>query len=281
MTIRKFSLRPFSPDDLVASGSVSRPVMDLLAASVRARMNVVVSGGTGSGKTTLLNVLSSFAMPTERLITIEDAAELRLSQPHVISLESRPANVEGRGEVTIRALVRNALRMRPDRIIVGEVRGGEAMDMLQAMNTGHEGSMSTVHANSPEDALRRLETMALMSDVDLPAAHVREQIAAAIDLVVHTSRRADGTRVVSHVAAIEGLSGRNARLVHVSSGERVDRDRLLGDARRLQARLAERSSPVPVAGTPSEIGGMPEVALAAANGVRWAGSLRRLGDVLE
>jgi pilus assembly protein CpaF len=253
--------------------------MDLLAACVRARMNILVSGGTGSGKTTLLNVLSSFAMPTERLITIEDAAELRLSQPHVISLESRPPNVEGCGEVTIRALVRNALRMRPDRIIVGEVRGGEALDMLQAMNTGHEGSMSTVHANSPEDALGRLETMALMSDVDLPAAHVREQIAAAIDLVVHTTRGADGARVVSHVAALDGMSGRNVRLVDLSSGEHVDSARLVGDARRLRARLAERGG----SGLPARIlpGTGPGVASAAANGGRWAGSLRRLGDVLE
>ncbi len=280
MTIRKFSLRPFSPDDLVRSGSVPRPAMDLLADCVRARMNIVVSGGTGSGKTTLLNVLSSFALPSERLITIEDAAELRLSQPHVIALESRPPNVEGRGEVTIRALVRNALRMRPDRIIVGEVRGGEALDMLQAMNTGHEGSMSTAHANSPEDALGRLETMALMSDVDLPAAHVREQIAAAIDLIVHTSRRPDGARVVSHVAALDGLSGRNVRLVELMSGAQVDATRLHRDARRLQARLAERGDP----GSPSRVlprFGAPELAQMAGDCGRWTGSLRRLGDVLE
>src|SRR5262249_21245864 len=199
MTIRKFALRPFAPQDLVSAGSVTPAVMDLLAACGRARMNVVVSGGTGSGKTTLLNVLASFILPSERLITIEDAAELRLPQPHVISLESRPANVEGYGEGTIRALVRNALRMRPDRIVIGEVRGGEALDMLQAMNTGHAGSMSTTHANSPEDALGRLETMTLMSDVDLPATHVREQIASTLDVIVHTSRRADGRRIVARV----------------------------------------------------------------------------------
>jgi pilus assembly protein CpaF len=244
-------------------------------------MNIVVSGGTGSGKTTLLNVLSSFAMPAERLITIEDAAELRLSQPHVISLEARPPNVEGRGEVTIRALVRNALRMRPDRIIVGEVRGGEALDMLQAMNTGHEGSMSTVHANSPEDALGRLETMALMSDVDLPASHVREQIAAAIDLVVHTARRVDGTRVVSHVAALDGLMGRTVRLVDLSSGRRVDTSRLREDARRLQARLAERGDREVLSEVLSESGRRPDVAPTGSNGGRWVGSLRRFGDVLE
>jgi pilus assembly protein CpaF len=281
MTIRKFSLRPFLPDDLVASGSVSRPVMDLLAACVRARMNIVVSGGTGSGKTTLLNVLSSFVRPSERLITIEDAAELRLSQPHVISLESRPPNVEGRGEVTIRALVRNALRMRPDRIIVGEVRGGEALDMLQAMNTGHEGSMSTAHANSPEDALGRLETMALMSDVDLPAAHVREQIAAAIDLVVHTIRRPDGRRVVSHVAALEGHSGRPVRLVELSSGDRVNTAGLLRDARRLRARLAERGDADVLGGVVPGPSSPPELVGAGAVAGGWSGTLRRLGDVLE
>jgi pilus assembly protein CpaF len=281
MTIRKFSLRPFSPDDLVASGSVSRPVMDLLAACVRARMNIVVSGGTGSGKTTLLNVLSSFVRPSERLITIEDAAELRLSQPHVISLESRPPNVEGRGEVTIRALVRNALRMRPDRIIVGEVRGGEALDMLQAMNTGHEGSMSTAHANSPEDALGRLETMALMSDVDLPAAHVREQIAAAVDLVVHTIRRPDGRRVVSHVAALEGHSGRTVRLVELSSGDRVNTAGLLRDARRLRARLAERGDAEVLGGVVPGPATTHELVGAGAVAGGWSGTLRRLGDVLE
>ena len=279
MTIRKFALRPFSPDDLVASGSVPRPIMDLLAECVRARLNILVSGGTGSGKTTLLNVLSSFVLPSERLITIEDAAELRLSQPHVIALESRPPNVEGRGEVTIRALVHNALRMRPDRIIVGEVRGGEALDMLQAMNTGHEGSMSTAHANSPEDALGRLETMALMSDVDLPAAHVREQIAAAIDLVVHTSRRADGARVVTHVSALEGLRGRNLHLVELVSGGRVDPTRRFPDARRLRGRLAERGD----RGAPSGLlpGFESSPGSAQRDVGRWTGSLRRLGGVLE
>jgi pilus assembly protein CpaF len=165
----------------------------------------LVSGGTGAGKTSLLGVLSSFIPPDERLITIEDAAELRLSQPHVVSLEARPPNVEGAGEVTVRQLVRNALRMRPDRIIVGEVRGGEALDMLQAMNTGHEGSLSTAHANSPRDLVSRLETMALMSDVVLPVAHVREQIAGALDLIVHLSRMQDGRRVVAKISAVEGL----------------------------------------------------------------------------
>ncbi len=207
VTIRRFATRPFAPDDLVRMGSISEPVMSFLGACVRSRANIVVSGGAGSGKTTLLGVLSSFIPPGERLITIEDAAELRLAQPHVIPLEARPPNVEGAGEVTVRQLVRNALRMRPDRIVVGEVRGGEALDMLQAMNTGHEGSMSTAHANSPRDLLTRLETMALMSDVDLPVAHVREQLASALDLVVHTARLSGGRRGVVRVTAVEGLRG--------------------------------------------------------------------------
>lgn len=205
VTIRKFTLRPFTPEDLLRLGAMSEPMMRFLEAGVRARANILVSGGTGAGKTSLLGVLSSFIPPSERLITIEDAAELRLSQPHVVSLEARPPNVEGVGEVTVRQLVRNALRMRPDRIIVGEVRGGEALDMLQAMNTGHEGSLCTAHANSPRDLVSRLETMALMSDVELPAAHVREQIAGAVDLIVHLSRLSDGTRVVAKITAVEGL----------------------------------------------------------------------------
>jgi len=204
LTIRKFSPVPLSPEDLVASGSMGPRMLAFLAAAVRGRMNTMVSGGTGSGKTTLLGVLASFIPDEERLITIEDAAELRLGKPHVVSLEARPANVEGKGEVTVRELVRNALRMRPDRIIVGEVRGGEALDMLQAMNTGHEGSLSTAHANSPRHLLWRLETMAMMSDVDLPAAHIRNQVAAAIDVIVHLARLRDGRRVVHSVGAVEG-----------------------------------------------------------------------------
>jgi pilus assembly protein CpaF len=203
VTIRKFTLRPFSPEDLVDLGTLIQPMADFLGACVRARANIIVSGGTGSGKTSLLGALASFVPPDERLITIEDAAELRLPQPHVVSLEARPPNVEGVGEVTVRTLVRNALRMRPDRIIVGEVRGGETLDMLQAMNTGHEGSMSTAHANSPQDLLSRLETMALMSDVDLPVSHIRDQIASALDVVVHMARDRDGRRVASHVACVE------------------------------------------------------------------------------
>jgi pilus assembly protein CpaF len=205
LTIRKFSLEPYRPEDLVRIGTLSARMLSFLAACVRGRVNIVISGGASTGKSTLLNVLASCISEGERLITIEDAAELRLGKPHVVGLEARPANVEGRGEITVRDLVRNALRMRPDRIIVGEVRGGEALDMLQAMNTGHEGSLSTAHANSPRHLLWRLETMALMSDVDLPLAHLREQIASAVDIVVHMGRLRDGRRVVSNVAAVEGM----------------------------------------------------------------------------
>ena len=202
VTIRRFRSRGFAPAELVENGSITDADLSFLRESVLARRNVVVSGGTGSGKTTLLNVLSSFVGPGERVITIEDAAELRLRQPHVLRLESRPANLEGGGEVTIRHLVRNALRMRPDRIIVGEVRGAEALDMLQALNTGHDGSMTTVHANSAADALRRIETLALMADVALPHVAVRQQAASAIDLVVHLERGRDGERTVVEVVEV-------------------------------------------------------------------------------
>src|SRR5213594_1675990 len=205
LNIRKFSPVPFTPDDLLAGKTLGRRMLEFLAACVRGRANVVVSGGTSSGKTTLLGVLSTFVPDEERLVTIEDAAELRLAKPHVVSLEARPANVEGKGEVTVRDLVRNALRMRPDRIIVGEVRGGEALDMLQAMNTGHDGSLSTAHANSPRHLLWRLETMALMSDVDLPLMHLLEQIASAVDVVVHMVRMPGGRRVAFHVATVDGI----------------------------------------------------------------------------
>jgi pilus assembly protein CpaF len=215
LTIRKFSLVPFTPEDLVERGALGPRMMRFLSACVRGRANIVVSGGTGSGKTTLLGVLSGFADADERLITIEDAAELRLAKPHVVSLEARPPNVEGKGEVTVRDLVRNALRMRPDRIIIGEVRGGEALDMLQAMNTGHDGSISTAHANSPRHLLWRLETMALMSDVDLPVDHVREQVASAVDLVVHMARLRDGRRVVYQIATVEHRAGKEALVTEI------------------------------------------------------------------
>ena len=189
LTIRRFRRRGFAPDELVANGTLTAPLLDLLARAVRARCTILVCGGTGSGKTTTLNVLSAFIGPDERVVTIEDAAELRLAQPHVVRLEARPPNLEGRGEVTIRRLVRNALRMRPDRIVVGEVRGAEALDLLTALTTGHDGSLCTVHAGSPAEALRRLETLALMADVGLPHAAVREQVAGAIDLVVCQARQ--------------------------------------------------------------------------------------------
>jgi pilus assembly protein CpaF len=207
LTIRRFRRAGFTPDDLVETGTWSAPLRELLAAAVRARLNVLVSGGTGSGKTTTLNALSSFVPDGERIVTVEDAAELRLQQAHVVRLEARPASLEGRGEVTVRRLVRNALRMRPDRIIVGEVRGPEALDMLQAMSSGHDGSLSTVHAGSPEEALRRVETLALMADVGLPHAAVRDQIAGAIDLVVHQARMPGGARRVLSVVEVVRAAG--------------------------------------------------------------------------
>ena len=207
VTIRKFYRTPLTVEDLIRLGSATPEVMEFLKACVQARINIVVSGGTGSGKTTLLNILSGFIPEGERIITIENAAELQLRQEHVVTLETRPPNIEGKGEITMRDLVINALRMRPDRIIVGECRGGEAFDMLQAMNTGHEGSMTTIHANSPRDALARLENMVLMAGTDLPHRAIREQIAMAIDLIVQTSRMRDGSRKIVSVTEIQGLEG--------------------------------------------------------------------------
>jgi len=200
LSIRRFGARRPGPDELVELGTLSAGQRSLLEAAVRGRRSVLISGGTGSGKTTLLNALSSFIAADERVVTIEDAAELRLQQPHVVRLESRPAGVEGRGEVTIRDLLRNALRMRPDRIVIGEVRGAEALDLLTALNTGHDGALSTVHANSPADALNRLETLALMAGVGLPHAAIAEQVRRGIDVVVHLQRGSDGARRVSEVA---------------------------------------------------------------------------------
>jgi pilus assembly protein CpaF len=202
MTIRRFRAQPLDAEELVARGTWSPPLRDFLARAVRARLNVLVSGGTGSGKTTTLGALSSFVDGGERIVTIEDTAELRLQQPHVVRLEGRPPNVEGRGEITLRRLLRNALRMRPDRIVVGEIRGGEALEMLAAMTTGHDGSLSTVHAGSPAEALRRVETLALMADIDLPHTAIREQIADALDLIVHQARLADGRRQVTAVTEV-------------------------------------------------------------------------------
>jgi pilus assembly protein CpaF len=207
LTIRKFSAEPFSTEDLVGFGTLTRTVADFLSSCVKARLNLLVSGGTGAGKTTTLNVLSSYIPPDERVITIEDAAELQLHQEHVLRLEARPPNIEGRGEVKIRDLVRNALRMRPDRIVVGEIRDAAALDMLQAMNTGHDGSICTVHANSPRDVLSRVETMVLMGGVELPMRAVREQVASAIDLIVHQSRLKDGSRRITHVTEVVGMEG--------------------------------------------------------------------------
>ena len=205
LSIRKFSVDPYTSKDLLNFKSITPGINDFLQAAVKARINVLVTGGTGSGKTTLLNVLSGFIPDNERIITIEDSAELQLQQPHVVRMETRPPNIEGKGEVVQRDLVKNALRMRPDRIVVGEVRGGEALDMLQAMNTGHDGSLSTIHANSPRDALTRLEHMVGMSGVPIPALVVRQQIAAALNLVVSTERLPDGRRIVSSVQEITGM----------------------------------------------------------------------------
>ncbi len=207
LTIRRFRPRGFGPDDLVANGTWTPPLRDLLASAVRARCNVLISGGTGSGKTTTLNALTAFVGEQERVVTVEDAAELRLRHPHVVRLEARPASLEGRGEVTVRRLVRNALRMRPDRIVVGEVRGAEALDMLSAMSSGHDGSLSTVHAGSPEEALRRVETLALMAGIGLPHEAIREQVAAALDLVVHQARLPDGSRRVVAASEVVRVAG--------------------------------------------------------------------------
>jgi pilus assembly protein CpaF len=207
ITIRKFSATPFTVEDLVRFGTATPEMFEFLEACVKARLNIFVSGGTGSGKTTMLNILSSFIPDDERIVTIEDAAELQLRQEHVVTLEARPANIEGKGAIPIRELVRNALRMRPDRIVVGECRSAEALDMLQAMNTGHDGSMSTGHANTPRDMLSRLETMVMMAGMDLPLRAIREQIASAVDLIVHQNRLKDGSRKIVAITEVQGMEG--------------------------------------------------------------------------
>jgi pilus assembly protein CpaF len=255
LTIRKFAADPYQASDLISFGTMNHAVVELLEACVKGRLNILVSGGTGAGKTTTLNVLSSFLPEDERIVTIEDAAELRLQQPHVVRLESRPPNIEGRGEVSIRDLVRNALRMRPDRIVVGEVRGGEALDMMQAMNTGHDGSISTIHCNSPRDALARLETMVMMSGMDFGVRAIREQISSALQLIVHQSRLKDGSRRITHVTEIVGMEGEIITLQDVflfdySAG--IDEDgRFLGSLKstglrpRFVDKIAERGVSVP------------------------------------
>jgi pilus assembly protein CpaF len=207
LSIRKFKKEGITVEDMIRFGSLSREMAEFLSACVRARLNVVVSGGTGSGKTTTLNALSSFIPEDERIITVENAAELQLRQEHVVTLESRPPNVEGKGEITIRDLVINCLRMRPERIVVGECRGGEALEMLQAMNTGHDGSMTTLHANTPRDAIARIETMVLMAGMDLPVRAIREQIAAAVNLIVQQARLKDGSRKIINITEVQGMEG--------------------------------------------------------------------------
>jgi pilus assembly protein CpaF len=255
LTIRKFSVDPYTVDDLISFGTLTPPVAALLRACVRARLNIVISGGTGSGKTTTLNVLSSFVPPDERIVTIEDAAELQLRQEHVLRLESRPPNLENRGAITVRDLMRNSLRMRPDRIIIGEVRDGAALDMLQAMNTGHDGSITTVHANSPRDSLSRLETMVLMADVELPQRAIREQMASAIDLVIHQVRLKDGTRRITHITEVEGMEGDVITLLDAfrfdfragvdEQGRHLGTLRSTGLRPRFLDTLADRGLPVP------------------------------------
>ncbi|MCM3688703.1 CpaF family protein [Kocuria rosea] len=212
LTIRKFAKDPLTIEDLIRFGSVTPQMADLLRACVEAHLNILVAGGTGTGKTTMLNVMSSFIPQGERIVTIEDAVELQLQQEHVVQLESRPANIEGKGEISIRDLLKNSLRMRPDRIVVGECRGGEALDMLQAMNTGHDGSLSTIHANSPRDVISRLETLVMMAGMELPQKAVREQIASAIHVVVQLSRLRDGTRRVTHITEVQGMEGETVTL---------------------------------------------------------------------
>ncbi len=235
ITIRKFSKKPFTINDLISFGSLTPRMASFLEACVKGNLNMMVSGGTGSGKTTLLNVLSSFIPDGQRIVTLEDAAELQLNQPHVVTLESRPSNMEGKGEISIRDLVKNALRMRPDRIIVGEVRGGEALDMLQAMNTGHDGSLSTAHANSPRDVIARLETMVMMTGAEMPMMAIRSQITSALDVIVQQSRLRDGTRRITSISEITGMEGDKVSMqeifVYESDGTRDADGRFKGKFR--------------------------------------------------
>ncbi len=265
LTIRKFAHDPFTVDDLVGFGTFPRAVADLLDACVRGRLNILISGGTGSGKTTTLNVVSGFIPADERIVTIEDAAELQLHQEHVLRLESRPPNIEGRGQVAIRDLVRNALRMRPDRIVVGEVRDGAALDMLQAMNTGHDGSITTVHANSPRDSLARLETMVLMAGVDLPVRAIREQVASAVDVIIHQQRLKDGTRRVVQISEVIGMEGEVVTLQDLFAFDfragTDERGRMLGvlHPTGLRPRFAEKllDAGIPLPAALTAVGALP------------------------
>lgn len=255
LTIRKFAKKALTVDDLIQFGSITPEVGELLELCVRGRLNILVSGGTGTGKTTLLNVLSSFIPEGERIVTIEDAIELKLQQEHVVQLESRPPNIEGRGEVTIRDLVKNSLRMRPDRVVIGECRGGEALDMLQAMNTGHDGSISTLHANSPRDCVARLETLVLMAGMDLPLRAIREQIGSAVDLIVQISRMRDGSRRITHVTELTGVENDEPVLNDLyrfdfaagysDDGHPLGRIEPVGDGEHLRRVLDERGVTVP------------------------------------
>ncbi len=255
LTIRKFAIEPFTIGHLIRFATMSPQVADLLRVCVQGRLNMVIGGGTGSGKTTTLNVLSAFVPEDERIVTIEDAAELQLRQEHVLRLESRPANLERRGEISVRDLVRNALRMRPDRIIIGEVRDAAALDMLQAMNTGHDGSITTVHSNSPRDSLARLETMVLMAGVELPQKAIREQMASAIDLIVHQTRLKDGSRRITHITEVHGIEGEVIMLQDLflfdfhagtdEQGRHLGRLRSTGLRPRFIDRLADRGVSVP------------------------------------
>jgi pilus assembly protein CpaF len=224
LTIRKFSRDPYTMSDLIAFGTLTPKAAQLLAACVRGKLNILITGGTGTGKTTTLNAMSAFVPNDERIVTIEDAAELQLQQEHVVSLESRPPNIEGKGEIRIRELVRNALRMRPDRIIVGEVRGAETVDMLQAMNTGHEGSLTTIHANSPRDALARLETLVMTAGVELPLRAIREQIASAFDLLVQIARLVDGSRRITHITEVMQMESEVITLQEIFTAKPPDED---------------------------------------------------------
>jgi pilus assembly protein CpaF len=230
ITIRKFSKEKLTVENLIAFGSITPTAAEFLKACVEARLNIIISGGTGSGKTTLLNILSGFIPRSDRIVTIEDSAELQLQQDHVVRLETQPPSLDNKGEITIRDLVRNSLRMRPDRIVVGEVRGGETIDMLQAMNTGHDGSLTTLHANTPRDALSRLETMAMMSGMDLPIRVIREQIASAVDLIVQQSRFTDGSRKVTHITEVAGMEGDTIVMTDVFKFKQagVEDERILG-----------------------------------------------------